>query len=305
MDRRKFTSRVLFWAAAYNLVWGGFVIAFPMLVFDWADLPRPRYPEIWQCVGMIVGVYGIGYWIASWDPVRHWPIVLVGFLGKLFGPIGFIQAMINDTFNSKFGVQILFNDLIWWIPFYLILREAFLQSEAKWKRPGVDLKKLKFSSGESVAEKSHQNPLLFILLRHAGCTFCRETLSELSKVQNKLKIKKTKAFIVHMGSEQASSDLRKAYRIDSEIEFVSDPEKKFYRSFQIPRGTLKQLFGPKVWGRGLMAGVFRGHGVGALVGDGFQLGGVYRLDQGNLEGLFVQNSAADRIPWDQLLRKIK
>jgi small multidrug resistance pump len=85
-------------------------------------IPRMiNYVGIWQCVGMIVGVYGVGYWIAASDPQRHWPIVLVGFLGKIFGPIGFIQAYMDGIFNSKFGLTIITNDLIWWIPFYLIL----------------------------------------------------------------------------------------------------------------------------------------------------------------------------------------
>jgi hypothetical protein len=41
---------------------------------------------IWQCLGMVIGVYGVGYFIASRDPVRHWPIVFVGLLGKIFWP---------------------------------------------------------------------------------------------------------------------------------------------------------------------------------------------------------------------------
>jgi hypothetical protein len=80
-----------------------------------------NYVGIWQCVGMIVGVYGVGYWIAASDPKRHWPIVLVGLLGKIFGPIGFIQAYFAGEFNAKFGLTILTNDLIWWIPFFMIL----------------------------------------------------------------------------------------------------------------------------------------------------------------------------------------
>ena len=47
-----------------------------------------NHPTVWQGMGMVIGVYGIGYWIASYDPIRHWPIVLVGLLGKLFGLIG-------------------------------------------------------------------------------------------------------------------------------------------------------------------------------------------------------------------------
>lgn len=111
-------------AGLYNLLWGGLVIATPNLWFDWAGMPRPLYPQIWQCVGMIVGVYGVGYWIAARDPVRHWPIVLVGLLGKFLGPIGFASALWNGAFTPAFGANILTNDLIWWIPFASILRSA-------------------------------------------------------------------------------------------------------------------------------------------------------------------------------------
>ncbi len=108
-------------AAVYNLVFGAWVIAFPTALFNWAGMSPPNYPEIWQCVGMIVGVYGIGYAIASADPLRHWPIVLVGFLGKIFGPIGFAQALLLERLPLKFGTILLTNDLVWWIPFGLIL----------------------------------------------------------------------------------------------------------------------------------------------------------------------------------------
>ncbi len=96
-------------------------------MFDLAGMEQPNYPELWQCVGMIVGVYGLGYWIAASDPIRHFPIVLVGFIGKIFGPIGFAQALWSGRFTPGFGLNILFNDLIWWIPFFLILKE-------KWKK---------------------------------------------------------------------------------------------------------------------------------------------------------------------------
>ena len=113
-------------AGVYNLVWGAAIIAFPHLLFDLCGIPRLNYPEIWQCVGMIVGVYGIGYWVAASDPRRHWPIVLVGFLGKLFGPVGFAFALARGVFPPAFGLTNLTNDLIWWVPFALILWDAFV-----------------------------------------------------------------------------------------------------------------------------------------------------------------------------------
>jgi hypothetical protein len=118
-------SFVLLGAAAYNVLWGAAVIIFPLVPFEWAGMEPPRYPELWQCIGMIVGVYGVGDAVAAVDPARHWPIVLVGLLGKIFGPIGFAVSLIRETLPVVAGWTIVTNDLVWWIPFILILRHAF------------------------------------------------------------------------------------------------------------------------------------------------------------------------------------
>ena len=127
MKNDKLSVNILKAAAIYNLIWGACIIFFPHLLFDFAGLPRINYPGVWQCVGMIVGVYGLGYWAAASDPKTHWPIVMVGFLGKIFGPIGFVQAYYTGVFNAKFGVTIIFNDLIWWVPFYYVLKSSKLE----------------------------------------------------------------------------------------------------------------------------------------------------------------------------------
>lgn len=121
---------VLIVAAIYNLAWGAWVVLFPFSAFRLVGMADPNYPQIWQCVGMIVGVYGIGYGIAAIDPVRHWPIVLVGLLGKVFGPIGFIESAMKGALPWSFGVINIFNDLIWWVPFGLILRHAARQGRS-------------------------------------------------------------------------------------------------------------------------------------------------------------------------------
>jgi hypothetical protein len=117
--------KVLFAAAAYNILWGGFAVFFPSTLFDILGMERPNYPELWQCIGMIVGVYGIGYGIAARDPYRHWPVTLVGFLGKFFGPIGFMRSAAQGRLPLRFGLINLANDLIWLIPFGVILWRAY------------------------------------------------------------------------------------------------------------------------------------------------------------------------------------
>jgi hypothetical protein len=51
---------VLVAAGIYNLIWGGWLVFFLAALFRWAGMAPTNYPQIWQCVGMIVGVYGIG-----------------------------------------------------------------------------------------------------------------------------------------------------------------------------------------------------------------------------------------------------
>ncbi len=110
------------WAAAwYNLGFGFWVVLFPEQAFELFHMEPPSYLFIWQTVGMIVGVYSIGYGIAALQEMRHYPIVLVGFLGKILGPIGFLYAWLSGEIPLAFGLIILFNDLIWYPAFTGIL----------------------------------------------------------------------------------------------------------------------------------------------------------------------------------------
>ena len=115
---------MLICAGVYNLAFGVFAVGFPRSMFEMINMAPPRYLELWQCIGMIVGVYGVGYIIAAKSPCRHWPIVLVGFLGKLFGPIGMVWAISNGTLPFSFAIANVTNDLIWLVPFALVLIHA-------------------------------------------------------------------------------------------------------------------------------------------------------------------------------------
>ena len=136
MTASRWMRNVLVMAGVYNLIWGALIILFPDMLFRWAGMELPRYPQIWQCVGMIVGVYGIGYLAAATDPYRHWPIVLVGLLGKVLGPIGFLSAALSGALPWSWGVTIITNDLIWWAPFGIILYGAFRASQCRDKEAG-------------------------------------------------------------------------------------------------------------------------------------------------------------------------
>ena len=168
---------VLILAGFYNLVWGSLVVAMPETMFRLGGLLRPdtplNYPEVWQCVGMIVGVYGLGYLIAASDPLRHWPIVLVGFLGKLFGPIGVTRAALAGTLPWAAVWTNVFNDLIWLVPFGLILYAAYRVGCERGNEPVTEplaqsMEKATTSTGSNLLALSMSGPTLVVFLRHFG-----------------------------------------------------------------------------------------------------------------------------------------
>jgi small multidrug resistance pump len=127
----KWMTLVLRAAGVYNLLWGAFTVVWPNLYFEWLDMPGMNYPMMWQGVGMIVGVYGIGYWIAAKHPEVHWPIVFVGFLGKLFGPIGMAGYVADGTLPLRMMIMNIGNDLVWLLPFAGILLWAYQFQKAQ------------------------------------------------------------------------------------------------------------------------------------------------------------------------------
>jgi hypothetical protein len=300
-------------AGIYNLIWGTWVILFPHHLFDWSGIPRLNHPGIWQSVGMIVGVYGIGYWISASNVQRHWPIILVGFLGKIFGPIGFLGAALRGELPWSWGVTIITNDLIWWIPFASILYGVFKRESDPRVRltsgnatsdiaPESHLLPVpKSSNGKPIDALSEERPILLVFIRHAGCTFCRETLKVLASRLSSIRDLGLEPIVVHMSPLGEGEQLMSRYGLQGLVH-VSDPSCSLYRHYQMGRGTVSQLFGPSVWWKGFQAAIIEGHGVGKLSGDGFQLGGSAIVDRGRTVQVFPANNAATTLPTEDELR---
>jgi small multidrug resistance pump len=117
----------LYAAAIYNLLWGCMTIVFPELFFRVVGMAVPTYLALWQVLGMYVLVFAPGYWWAARYPSRHPHLILIGLLGKTFGPIGFAWSAATGLLPSQFGLTILTNDLIWLPSFVLYLAAAAKQ----------------------------------------------------------------------------------------------------------------------------------------------------------------------------------
>lgn len=286
-------------AAVYNVAWGLTVVIAPRTTLRWCGFSDPvRYPEVWQCIGMIVGVYGIGYAIAAFNPIRHWPIVLVGLLGKVFGPIGMALAIRNGSLPLSAARTIITNDLIWWIPFMMLLWQAW-----KWNQPyatafsetelGDPLRTLKAQTGDTLAALSRRQPTLVVFLRHSGCTFCREALADLAKEREQLARANVRLALVHLGDDVAMQRLCEHYGL-GDLPRICDPERRLYQQFQLQLGSFRALMGPSVIWRGIKTAFGARHGIGSFDGNVFQMPGVFLIEDGRVVREFRHQSAADR-----------
>ena len=128
--------RLIFAAAAvYNVAFGLWAAVRPLSFFELFDLKPPAYPAIWACLGMVIGLYGLGYGYAARRLNRAAPFIAIGLIGKLIGPAGWILTVTSGEWPVRTLTLILFNDAIWWLPFSLFLLErsrvaGFIRSSA-------------------------------------------------------------------------------------------------------------------------------------------------------------------------------
>src|SRR5438105_3970386 len=122
--RRRYHRGVFLVAGLYNLGWGLFSVIHPQWLFRFAGMPLQNYPEIFACLGMVVGLYGILYLQVARVPESGWVIAAVGLLGKLLGPVGLFQLIWTGQWPVATIILCVTNDLIWWIPFGLYLYDA-------------------------------------------------------------------------------------------------------------------------------------------------------------------------------------
>ena len=126
MLARRRIHRFTFCAAGiYNILWGLYSVADPQWLFKFSGMPSQNYPQIFACLGMVIGLYGIIYLEVARAPERGWPLAAVGLMGKILGPIGLARLIWSGEWPFSTAVLSLTNDLIWWIPFTLYLYDAW------------------------------------------------------------------------------------------------------------------------------------------------------------------------------------
>ncbi len=151
--------------------------------------------------------------------------------------------------------------------------------------------------GSDLRALCEAQPLMLVFLRHFGCTFCREALSDIAAGREKIEQKgRTQIVLVHQAEPSIAIEHLQRYGL-GDLRHISDPDMSLYEYFGLMKGSFWQLYGLKTWLRGFKVGLIDGHGRPQLdkkLGDYAQMPGVFVLYQNRIQARFLHQSAADR-----------
>jgi len=157
------------------------------------------------------------------------------------------------------------------------------------------------NEGKSVLEFSNEKPVFLVFLRHFGCVFCKEALSDIAKIKTQLSEKRIKLIFVHMASNEIAEEYFHQFDL-SGATHVSNPEKNFYMSFGLMKGSISQLYGLRTWIRGFSPKT-KGYKLelNEQLGDSTQMPGMFLIHQGKTIGEYIHKTASDHPDYEAFI----
>ncbi len=157
------------------------------------------------------------------------------------------------------------------------------------------------NQGTNLWHLSFEHPVLLVFLRHFGCTFCREALSDIAKIKPRIESKGIGVVFVHMTENKIADRYFQRYELPGAVH-ISDPECDYYAKFGLVKGNFTQLYGLQSWIRGFQSSVIEGNGAGfRQIGDGFQMPGVFVIHEGKIKDAFIHRLSHDRPDYESLV----
>lgn len=166
------------------------------------------------------------------------------------------------------------------------------------------LASIHMESGASLLSLAEASPVLLVFLRHFGCSFCRQAISDVAELREELDRRGVRPVFVHLGTPERAKPFFDYYGI-GDVERVSDPEAKIYQDpvFAIRRiNPWLTLLQPSVWIGWLKGPLFK-HGIGAIKEDGQQMQGIFFLKGPKIVRQFRYRTIADEPNYLKLIAR--
>lgn len=119
---RPWMRGLLRFAGCFNLLAGAAMVSLYHEGYELLGVPKPALVLPVQIMGILVGLFGLGYhWVAS-RPVENRDILRLGFLAKLICSLTAYWYVLFGPLGIGFALVVFFADVIYLPFFWVILR---------------------------------------------------------------------------------------------------------------------------------------------------------------------------------------
>jgi hypothetical protein len=116
---------LLWFVGGYNLLAGVGMLAFYHEGYKLLGIVKPQLNLPIQLVGVLVGLFGVGYWLVAANPVENCNLLMLGFWSKALGSVLGLYYWAAGKLPPVFIVVLFFADIVYLPPFALILRRLY------------------------------------------------------------------------------------------------------------------------------------------------------------------------------------
>ncbi len=121
----KWMKFVLRFVAAYNIGAGLFMLIGYHEAYQIMGMPKPEINLPLQLVGILVGLFGVGYYLVAKNPIENRNILALGFCSKFLGSCLGTGYVLLGKLPLQFVAVYFFADVIYLPPFYIILQRLY------------------------------------------------------------------------------------------------------------------------------------------------------------------------------------
>lgn len=116
---------LLWFVGGYNLLAGAGMICLYHEGYKLLGMEKPAVNLPVQLVGVLVALFGVGYWLVASNPIENRNILMLGFWSKALGSGLGIYYVVAGKLPPFFLAILLVSDLGYLPPFAVILRRLY------------------------------------------------------------------------------------------------------------------------------------------------------------------------------------
>ncbi len=233
-------------AGIVNVVWGLIFALFTDPLFRWAKLPEPPFLFPWQLIGVSAIVFGLGYYVASFNLTKHALVVVIGFTIKVASTIAVWQSVFAKDFALPMALYFSAKDLVWLAPFAMILYHIF----KRWQAPEQErtnpsgplsetFARIYTNQGHDLRSLSHERPVLLVFLPAPASPPFQTWMANLAR-QHLLVEQQGAKLVLAYGRDETTTNALRKYELNKE-EFVNDADYTLHSLFNLRRAPLTQF----------------------------------------------------------------